>query len=357
MKILITGGAGFVGSNLAVYLRQTVPGVTVVCMDNLYRRGSEFTLSRLRDHGIVFHWGDIRDRSTFPPGPFDSLLECSAEPSVLAGEDARIDYLFQTNLVGAFNCLEQARQWNSRFLFMSTSRVYPINKLESHPWREEPTRFAWEDMGTPGITSHGVQESLDMGGVRSLYGYTKYAVELLIEEYRSKWSLKAVVNRCGVIAGPWQFGRVDQGVLSLWVLAHHFGRSLRYIGYGGAGKQVRDFLHVDDLCELIAEQLRDFEKWDGWVGNVAGGLQNSASLLELTALCREITGRGTPIVGESATRSNDLRLFVADCTRLFQRTAWRPTRDVQQIVSDTAAWVSEHESFLGSMAQTECLTG
>jgi CDP-paratose 2-epimerase len=357
MSILITGGAGFVGSSLAVYLRQALPGATVVCMDNLYRRGSECTLLRLREHGVAFHWGDIRDPAAFPPGPVETLLECSAEPSVLAGEDGRLDYLFHTNLVGAFNWLEKARQWNSNFLFLSTSRVYPISRLQAHPWREELTRFSWENAGTPGITSRGVHECLDMHGACALYGYTKYAVELLIEEYRCQWGLKAVVNRCGVIAGPWQFGRVDQGVLSLWVLAHHYGSALQYIGYGGAGKQVRDFLHVDDLCELITEQMRDFDRWDSWVGNVAGGLEHSASLLELTVLCREITGRTVPIASQPISRSNDLRIFVADCTRLFQRTAWRPRRDVRQIVADTAAWIGEHELLLGNLAPTLFASG
>ena len=96
---------------------------------------------------------------------------------------------------------------------------------------------------------------MDMSGARSLYGYTKYAAELLIEEYRASFSLRTVVNRCGVVAGPWQFGKVDQGVAALWMLAHYFGRSLAYIGYGGLGKQVRDFLHVDDLCDLVIEQI------------------------------------------------------------------------------------------------------
>jgi CDP-paratose 2-epimerase len=158
--------------------------------------------------------------------------------------------------------------------------------------------------------------------------------------------LKTVINRCGVIAGPWQFGKVDQGVAALWVLAHDFGRSLSYIGYGGAGKQVRDFLHVDDLCDLMLEQIQNFDQWDGWLGNVAGGLSNAVSLSELTSFCEEITGKKIPITSVLENRPNDLRLFIADCTKLFARTAWRPTRNVRRIVQDIRSWAQENENAL-----------
>jgi CDP-paratose 2-epimerase len=348
MRILITGGAGFVGSNLAMAARAAFPGAGIVCMDNFYRRGVELNLPRLDRASVQCFRGDVRQPAEFPPGPFDFLFECSAEPSVLAGQDGSPDYLFQTNLVGAYNCLEKARQWSSRFLFLSTSRVYPIAPLEKHPFREEATRFVWEDTGAQGVGAQGVSESAPMTGARSLYGFTKLAAEQLIEEYRAAYRLKAIVNRCGVIAGPWQFGKVDQGVAALWVLAHHFGRPLNYIGYGGDGKQVRDFLHVDDLCELVMEQTRNFDQWDGWVGNVAGGLSNTASLRELTELCREATGRKTDVRRVEKNRPFDLRVFVGDCAQLFERTSWRPRRDVRRIIGDIAAWVKEHDASLAA---------
>lgn len=349
-RILITGGAGFIGSNLATRLRASLPDADIVCMDNLYRKGSELNVPRLTALGIHFHLGDIRQPLQFPAGPFDFLVECSAEPSVLAGQDGSPDYLFQTNLVGAYHCLEQARLWNSRLLFLSTSRVYPVAPLEAHPWTEQETRFAWNDQGTQGITSEGVSETLSLYGPRSLYGFTKLAAEQLIEEYRETYGLRAVVNRCGVVAGPWQFGKVDQGVVALWVMAHLFQRPLTYIGYGGLGKQVRDLLHVHDLCDLIALQITEFDAWEGWVGNVAGGLSNSASLLELTQLCQTVTGATTSITADLRPRPSDLRLFVADCTRLFARTHWRPSRNVREIIDDTATWVRENQAALKQLS-------
>jgi CDP-paratose 2-epimerase len=347
-RILITGGAGFVGSNLAMTLRRAFPDVKIVALDNLYRRGSELNVPRLQAAGVEFHRGDVRDPKTFPRDVFDVLIECSAEPSVLAGQDGSPDYVFQTNLVGAYQCLEKARVDKSKIIFLSTSRIYPVAVLEAHPWREETTRFAWED-GKDGITSGGVAETVTLDGARSLYGYTKLSAEQLIEEYRAAYGLNSIVNRCGVIAGPWQFGKVDQGVASLWVLAHHFGRPLSYIGYGGKGKQVRDFLHVDDLCDLIVEQIGKFESWDGWQGNVAGGLPNTASLCELTALCEEITGKQIPIKSVAENRPFDLRLFIGDCANLFARSAWRPKRNVKQIIHDIHVWVKENEQALAKL--------
>lgn len=315
-------------------------------MDNLYRCGSELNVPRLEAAGITFSRGDVRQADTFPAGPFDFLIECSAEPSVLAGQNGSPDYLFETNLGGAYHCLEKAREWNSGFIFLSTSRVYPIATLEKHPWREEATRFSWQDNGNCGISSRGVSEDVRMAGARSLYGFTKLAAEQLIEEYRSAFGLRAVINRCGVIAGPWQFGKVDQGVASLWVLAHHFGRRLSYIGYGGQGKQVRDVLHVSDLCALILEQIRNFDAWNGWLGNVAGGADNSVSLYELTDLCREVVGRRVEIGSDSGNRPADLRIFIGDNSRLFAKTNWRPKKSVREIVQDIHAWARANESAL-----------
>jgi CDP-paratose 2-epimerase len=348
-SILITGGAGFVGGSLALFLKGRHSRTRVAAMDNLHRRGSDLNLPRLQAAGVEFVKGDIRFMNEFPAGPFESLIECSAEPSVLAGYHESPDYLMETNFMGTYRCLEKARQWSSKVLFLSTSRVYPIAPLEAHPWRETPTRFEWEDAAGAAISSQGVRESLPLLGARSLYGLTKLASEGLIEEYRSAFGLRAAINRCSVIAGPWQMGKVDQGVVALWVLRHYFGKGLKYIGYGGTGKQVRDMLHVEDLCDLVEEQLSQFDHWDGWLGNVGGGRPNSASLQELTGLCREVVGRRVTIESEPATRQADLRLFLADCGRLFERTAWRPRRDVKTIVADVFGWVGKNERKLEAL--------
>jgi CDP-paratose 2-epimerase len=346
MTLLITGGAGFIGSNLALLLKHQHPGWEITCMDNLHRRGSELNLPRLEEAGVKFCRGDIRFPDEFPNGPFELILECSAEPSVLAGHDGSPDYVFQTNLVGTYHCLERARIWKSKVLFLSTSRVYPIAPLEAHPWIQDNTRFRWQDTGTPGISAEGVSEHCPMEGARSLYGFTKFASEGLIEEYRQAYGLEAVVNRCGVIAGPWQMGKVDQGFLALWIFHHFFGKPLRYIGYGGTGKQVRDVLNVTDLAGLVDEQITNFSEWNGWIGNVSGGRENSISLCELTAICQELTGNTVPIESDADNRPNDLRIYIGDCSRLFQRTKWRPQKSVADTSEEVAQWTEECRQML-----------
>ena len=187
-----------------------------------------------------------------------------------------------------------------------------------------------------------------MAGARTLYGATKLCGELLIEEYAATYGLQAVIDRCGVVAGPWQMGKVDQGVFTYWLLAHHFQRPLAYIGFGGAGKQVRDLLHVDDLLDLVEEQLGDPGRWAGTTVNVGGGRACSLSLLETTALCREITGRIVDVHPSPDDRPGDIPIYISDCKRLHEMTDWRPRRGPTEILKDIHAWIGEHEAALAS---------
>ena len=141
-------------------------------------------------------------------------------------------------------------------------------------------------------------------------------------------------------------GKVDQGVFTYWILAHHFGRPLRYIGFGGSGKQVRDLLHAEDLVELIERQLTEPEHWDGFVANVGGGRECSLSLRETTALCADITGNRLEVAGAGDDRPGEVPVYISDCRRLFAHTDWRPRRGPRQILADIHAWVAEHEGAL-----------
>ena len=344
--LFITGGAGFVGSNLAVAFRQKYPRMRVLVMDNLKRRGSELNLVRLREHGIEFYHGDIRCPEDFPTVEYDAMIECSAEPSVLAGFGGSPLYVINTNLAGTINCLEEARKRKADVVFLSTSRVYPYDPINALQIEEQESRFVWKaGQALTGWSERGIAEEFPLAGPRSIYGASKLCSEYVLQEYISMYGLRGVINRCGVIAGPWQFGKVDQGVFTLWMLAHYFKRDgLKYIGFGGRGKQVRDLLHVDDVFRLIDRELGMMDRLNGRIFNAGGGLEVSLSLLETTELCREITGNRIPVGSDEVTRPADLGIYLTDNTMVTRETGWRPEQSFEAILRDIYHWIGGLES-------------
>ncbi len=348
MNILITGGAGFVGSSLAVSLKKNYPAYQIFALDNLKRRGSELNLARLQKAGVQFVHGDIRSKEDFDAlPPVDAVIEASAEPSVLAGLNGTPDYLINTNLLGTINCLNYALKHRAAFVFLSTSRVYPIKTIEKLNFVEAETRFALaEEQPVRGVSAQGIAEDFPLDGARSLYGATKLASELLIQEYNEFYGLKTVIDRCGVITGPWQMGKVDQGVMVLWVARHFYEQPLAYIGYGGTGKQTRDMLHVADLYRLVDWQLHHLDAVNGEILNAGGGVAVSASLQELTKLCQEVTGKTIPISSIPENRAADIRLYVTDNSKVTALTGWAPQIGMKQIVTEIHDWIGENAEAL-----------
>lgn len=348
-RVLITGGAGFVGSNLALWYKRQHPSARVLALDNLKRRGSETNLPRLREHGVEFLHGDIRNVEDLrlDAQEIDLILECSAEPSVLAGYGGAPDYLVNTNLLGTIHCLELARRTGAAMIFLSTSRVYPISTLNRLRTEETDTRLALTaDQEIPGASERGIAEHFPLEGSRSLYGATKLCSELLIQEYGAMYGLRYIINRCGVLAGPWQMGKVDQGVFALWVAMHYFQRELSYIGWGGEGKQVRDLLDIADLADLLEIELANLDALNGQMFNVGGGVEVSLSLHETTQLCQAITGHTVPIHRVAVTRPADLKLYITDNQRITQATGWAPRRTPAETLTSIYQWIREAEPLI-----------
>jgi CDP-paratose 2-epimerase len=341
---MITGGAGFVGSHLALSFKRDMSHSTVIALDNLKRRGSELVLRRLASGGVEFRHGDIRNREDLADaGSLDLLIECSAEPSVHAGLAGDDRYLINTNLIGTINCLDYARRHGAVVVFLSTSRVYPIASLRDLPLVATETRFVIPEANKgPGWSSHGIAENFPLSGSRSLYGATKLCSELIITEYVALFGLRAVINRCGVVTGPWQMGKVDQGFVVFWAARHLLGGPLSYNGFGGAGLQVRDALHVDDLYRLIRDQVEQMSVHTGKTYNVGGGAECSVSLAELTEACIERTGRRVHIASQPETNPVDVPYYVSDNSAVTAATGWRPHLSVTDILNDIFGWLREH---------------
>jgi CDP-paratose 2-epimerase len=349
-SILITGGAGFVGSNLAVFFKKKNPDWTVICLDNLKRRGSELNLKRFKKENIRFIHADIRNQEDLNfECNTDIIIDCAAEPSVLAGLEADPWYLINTNLVGTVNTLKIALKNKADVVFISTSRVYPYQKLNNLPVIEGDHRFHWtwseKNRNMPvGWKPIGVGSDFRTDGPKSLYGASKLCSETIIHEYCAMYGLRAVINRCGLIAGPWQFGKVDQGVCMHWLLAHYFKLPLSYIGYGGTGKQVRDILHVNDLFSLIDLQIKDFDKANGQVYNIGGGEEFSLSLKEMSKLCQSICGGSIAIGHDRNTRPMDLKIYLSDNAKAKKDFNWHPSISPEELFLDMHKWIQANES-------------
>jgi len=342
-----------VGGSLARAFNEDPQKNEVVLFDNLSRSGSEWNIKSLVSVGAKFVHGDVRNKHALEAleGNFDVLIEASAEASVQAGISGSPRNVFETNLVGALNCLEFARERCGAMIFLSSSRVYAIEALKSLPLVEAATRFELDDHGftIDGAEISGITENFSCDGPRSYYGASKLAAEMLCQEYEKFTDLDIVVNRCGVIAGPGQFGKTDQGVFTLWVARHYYGRPLCYTGFGGKGLQVRDLLHPDDLFDLVRKQLASWDRVTGRTFNIGGGYDGSVSLKELTTICEETVGRSVQIGSDNDTNPVDMPWYVSDHTNVTNTLGWKPRHGPQKIVSDINDWIRKNENALSSI--------
>ena len=352
--MLITGGSGFVGAQLAFYFAARRHHVTV--MDNLVRRGSELNLQLFQRDGITFVHGDVRNREDFMnlAGTFDVLVDASAQPSLLSGY-ANPVFDLTNNAFGLINALEFARSRNCPVIFFSTSRVYSADRVNALPRREEATRFTWDAAAWAGAGServpgfdpaHGIAEEFSVdGGQHGIYGLSKAMADLACQEYADAFGVPTVINRCGVLSGPGQFGKSEQGWASWWAVAHHFGLPLRLIGWNG-GKQVRDVLFIEDVCRLVDREIGMVDRIQGQVFNIGGGAARSISMLEVTDLMRKKFGRGVPMNVEADPRKVDQCIYITDSRKAERVIGWRPQIGLEEGFDRIIAWVRENEHAL-----------
>ena len=323
MNILITGGCGFIGSNLAFYLKNFFK---VSILDNLSRRGSEINFKNLKrsegegGSGVKIYIQDITNIKSLNRLPkYDLIIDCCAEPSVEASKE-NLNKIFNINLVGTLNLLNKCVADKSKIIFLSTSRVYSIIDLKK--------------LKKPKI----INQKYSTEGPKSIYGFTKLASEDLIKEFSYLFKIKYLINRCGVVSGPGQFGKTDQGFVSLWVWKHINKFPLLYKGYNGSGRQVRDVLHINDLCELIYLQIKKISKINNQTFLIGGGKNNSVNLIKLTEICRKITGNFCKVVKNYKISNYDIPFFICDNKKIYKFYKWRVKNNIQSIVQDIFDW-------------------
>jgi CDP-paratose 2-epimerase len=354
VRILITGICGFVGFSIARYLREAAPDWTIFGIDNLSRPGSETNRLRLGKLGVGFLHGDVRsatDMMEMPPADF--VIDAAANPSVLAGVDGKSSsrQIVEHNLHGTINILEFCKRHKAGFILLSTSRVYSIPLLARLPLKTVGDRFTLNPAEPlpEGISEKGVAEIFSTATPVSLYGCTKLCSEALALEYGATFQFPVYINRCGVIAGAGQFGRADQGIFSYWVHSWNCRKSLKYIGFGGQGLQVRDALHPLDVATLVEKQLRAPNHTPVRVLNISGGLSNSISLKELSDWCAKRLGAHS-VASDTAERPFDIPWMILDSSLAEKIWGWKPQRTLTQMLDEIALHAEQNPEWLDWVA-------
>lgn len=337
MKLLITGGCGFLGSNLAAHAIEQ--GIDLCVFDNLYRHGSQTNLKWLRTRGnFEFVHGDIRNSNDVqrvvqrmsPDAVFHLAGQVAMTTSIA---DPRMD--FEVNAMGTLNLLEAVRQHAERaaVIYSSTNKVY--GDLEQYAYGETSTRYVCTDR------PDGFDESTPLD-FHSPYGCSKGSADQYLLDYHRIFGLNTVVFRHSSMYGGRQFATADQGWIGWFcqmAARTRAGALAAPFTISGNGKQVRDVLHADDMISLYYSTLSHVDVAAGQAFNIGGGSANSLSLLELFRLLETQIDRALDYT-QLPPRDSDQRVFVADIGKINKLTGWAPKVSAQEGVSKMLAWTT-----------------
>jgi len=339
-SVLILGGAGFIGANLARRLLLET-NARVHIFDNLSRKGVQHNLDQLRrvsgkSGRLLLTVGDVRDAAAVERAARDAkeIYHFAAQVAVTTSiTDPRCD--FETNTIGTFNVLEAARKSGRQpfLVFTSTNKVY--GEMVGEPLKRGVSRYAYANRA-----SISEEQALDF---HSPYGCSKGAADQYVREYSRMYGLPTVVFRMSCIAGEMQYGNEDQG----WV-AHFLYTALRgapLVLYGD-GYQVRDVLYVGDLVRAFDAARLALPTTAGQIYNVGGGPDNAISLLELMQEIETLTGRRFTYT-RNRRRPGDQLIYISDYSKLTRHTGWKPRSSVRETLATIYKFWQQHREILG----------
>jgi CDP-paratose 2-epimerase len=339
-NMLITGGAGFIGSNAAAYFAGK--GYQVTFLDNLSRNGSETNkawLESLQLPNINFVKADITDAQSINEllknTCFDVVLHCAAQVAVTTSvADPLLDH--EINVRGTLNLLEAVRNGQNpqaAFLFTSTNKVY--GEMEAVELAEEATRYSYKEM------KGGVAETLPLD-FHSPYGCSKGAADQYVRDYARIYGMHTVVFRQSCIYGGHQFGMVDQGWVAFLTMQALFGKQITIYG---DGKQVRDILFVSDLLRAMEIAIENPDKSKGEIFNMGGGPQNTSSLLEFISFLEKRFDKKIPLqFGD--WRPGDQKVYVSDISKANNNLGWKPKIALEEGFEEMLRFIEDNKPVL-----------
>jgi len=326
-RIFITGICGFLGSNLANYYQSF--GYKVYGIDNLYRKGTIKNFKFLKSNGVTVFKKDLsklKNLNFFKKKlKFECVIHCAALTSVLDGvNNNSINFLYKNNLLSTLYSLKLCKYLKSRFIYISSSRVYGISEIKKLNLGIKNNKYFLKKNNLTGITTKGINESFSTESPLSFYGSSKLISENIIKEYCLFNKIPFLINRCGLLAGRGQLYKNDQGIISFWINSWKNKKKLNYIDFGGYGYQVRDCLHPFDLFNLLKKQLNMLgkKKLKKTIFNVSGGVASSFSLKELSLWCSKNISKNK-IGYQNKSRPFDLKWIVLDNTLVKKTFKWK----------------------------------
>lgn len=337
MKLLITGGCGFIGSNAARYFSRR--GHTVHVFDNLSREGAEVNRSWLTERfGVDFTEGDVRNEEHVEKlvreTDIDVIIHLASQVAVTTSvENPRHD--FAVNAGGTFNVLDAVRRQDRDIIVLnaSTNKVYGTLQGREVEERERRYEFA-EDID-------GIDETQPLD-FHSPYGCSKGAADQYVEDYYKIYDVPTVNFRQSCIYGPRQFGMEAQGWIAWFTIAHLTNQPITIYGNG---KQVRDVLYIDDLIECYHRAIQNIDTIAGESFNVGGGREYSVSLLEFMDVLGDVSGEAVSFDYDE-WRPGDQRVYISDTSRIEQATGWTPETSVGAGIDQIYDWISRHKGLV-----------
>ncbi len=332
-RILITGGAGFIGSHLAEYSLKKGKEVTII--DNLSR--TDYNIKYLQENykNLKFVQGDIRDSKVFNGlmDDIDLIYHCAAQVAVTTSlENPRLDY--ESNADGTFNLCESLRNSKSdaSIVFCSTNKVYGDLNLRI---LEKGSRYEYRDI-------QGIDETYSLE-TNCPYGGSKIISEWILDTFHKSFGIKSTKARMSCIYGTRQFGNEDQGWVAWFTIATILGKKITIYG---DGKQIRDILYITDQNNAFESLAKNIDKTKGKAYNLGGGPKNTISLFELLNLINELTGKRSEIIRDN-WRMGDQKVYVSDISKIRKEVGWEPVVGVKEGVKNLVEWVTNNKSALG----------